>query len=174
MPHGKKLLTEPVLVLNANFEPLNLASTKRALGLVLSGKAETIINGRGHIKTSSAKFEIPSIIRLSQMIKRPRPRVNLTKREILRRDNFTCQYCGTRSHHLTIDHIEPRHRGGGHHWTNVVAACAACNRRKGGRNPDQANMQLRRAPYEPSASAMYLYGRHLPTQPEWEQFLTGW
>jgi len=85
---------EPVLVLNANFEPLNICPTRRAIGLMMTSKATLILNGRGFIHTVSQEFPRPSIIRLERMIKRPRIRVKLNKREVLRRDNYTCQYCG--------------------------------------------------------------------------------
>jgi 5-methylcytosine-specific restriction endonuclease McrA len=168
------ILNEPVLILNVNFEPLNVCNTKRALSLVLAGKAETIINGRGVIRSCTAEFEIPSVIKLSHMIKRPRPRVSLSKREILRRDDFTCQYCGNKVRHLTLDHIIPRHRGGPHTWQNLVAACMPCNRRKGGKNPAEANMTLRRQPYEPKATAVYRFGNHVHENQEWAQFIEGW
>ena len=168
------LLYEPVLTLNANFEPLHVCSTRRALMLVHIEKAEIILNGRGIIRSSSAEFEIPSVIRLGYMIKRPRPRVPLSKREILRRDDFTCQYCGRRTHTLTLDHVVPRHLGGGHSWENLVAACANCNRRKGGNTPEKANMPLLCQPIEPKPSAMYRFGRHLKSRQEWLQFIEGW
>lgn len=167
-------LAEPVLILNVNFEPLHVSNIKRALGLLLSDKAELIMNGRGYIHTSTARFEIPSIIRLSYLIKRPRPRISLSKREVLRRDNYTCQYCGSRDKNLTIDHVVPRHAGGGNEWTNVVAACPTCNRKKGGRTPAQANMPLRRQPFEPKPSALYRFGNYLKRREEWEPFLRGW
>jgi 5-methylcytosine-specific restriction endonuclease McrA len=167
-------LTEPVLLLNINFEPINVCSTRRALSLVWDGKAEIILNGRGVIRSSSAEHELPSIIKLIYMVKRPRTQVALTKREVLRRDDYTCQYCGRRSSILTLDHIMPRHLGGPHTWQNLVAACASCNRRKGGRTPEQANMALRRQPFEPSPSAYYRFGRHLSQREEWEPFLAGW
>jgi 5-methylcytosine-specific restriction endonuclease McrA len=168
------MLNEPVLILNVNFEPLHVCNTKRALSLVFSGKAEIILNGRGLIRTSSASFEIPSVIKLGYMVKRPRLQVNLTKREILRRDNYTCQYCGKRSNTLTVDHVIPRRLGGKHIWTNVVAACPPCNRRKGGKTPESAEMLLNRPPFEPNPSAYYRFGRHLVTHQEWEQFILGW
>lgn len=174
MSNDSNPLAEPVLILNVNFEPLHVSNTKRALGLLLSGKAELILNGRGYIHTNSDKFEIPSIIRLSYMIKRPRPRVNLTKREILRRDDYTCQYCGKKTTQLTIDHVIPRHAGGSNDWDNVVAACPPCNRRKGGQTPDQANMPLRTLPTEPKPSAIYRFGRHLKARQEWQPYLSGW
>jgi 5-methylcytosine-specific restriction endonuclease McrA len=169
-----KQLHEPVLLLNINFEPLNVCTSRRALTLVFSGKADIVINGRGYIRSSTVEIELPSIIKMRYMVKRPRPRVALSKREILRRDNYTCQYCGRRSSMLTLDHIVPRHLNGPHSWHNLVAACASCNRRKGGRTPDQAGMRLLRLPYEPSASAHYRFGRHLDQRQEWEPFLTGW
>ena len=164
----------PVLILNVNFEPLHVCNIKRAMGLVLSGKAEIILNGRGVIHSSSAVFEIPSVIRLSYLIKRPRPRVPLSKREILRRDEFTCQYCGRQTRFLTLDHVIPRHRGGPHTWQNLVAACPSCNWQKGGRSPAEAGMSLRRQPFEPRATADYRFGTHLQHNREWEQFLEGW
>lgn len=169
-----KKLNLPVLILNVNFEPLHVCNTKRALALVFAGKAEIVLNGRGAIRTSSDEFEIPSVIKLGYMVKRPRLQVNLNKREILRRDNYTCQYCGKKTSLLTIDHVVPRRLGGQHVWTNVVAACPPCNRRKGGRTPESANMQLRQQPFEPSPSAYYRFGRHLHTHQEWEQFIRGW
>ncbi|GAB4415887.1 MAG: HNH endonuclease [Anaerolineales bacterium] len=167
-------MNEPVLVLNANFEPINVCSTRRAIGLIVSGKAAMVMNGRGCIRTIREMFPRPSVIRLEYMIHRPRPRVKLTRREVFRRDNYTCQYCGKRGLPLTIDHVIPKRLGGTHTWTNVVAACPACNHKKGGRRVEEAHMQLMRAPKEPPASATYLYGRHLEENTEWEQFISGW
>ncbi len=171
---GNGLLNEPVLILNANFEPLHICSTKRALALVLSGKAEIILNGRGVIRSSAAEFEVPSVIRLDSMIRRPRPRISLSKREVLRRDNYTCQYCGRKMRHLTIDHVIPRHRGGPHTWQNLVAACTTCNRRKGGDLAQDAGMLLRRQPFEPRPTAVYRFSHHLQKYSEWAQFIEGW
>jgi 5-methylcytosine-specific restriction endonuclease McrA len=163
-----------VLVLNANFEPLNVCTTRRAIGLVLCGKAGLVLNGRGLIRTVTRTYPRPSIIRLEKMIKRPRPRVRLTKREVLRRDNFTCQYCGQHVPYLTIDHIVPRRLGGKHSWKNLVAACPPCNHRKGGRTIEQARMRLLRSPKEPPASALYLFAHHLHDNEDWVAFIQGW
>jgi 5-methylcytosine-specific restriction endonuclease McrA len=164
----------PVLVLNANFEPINVCNTRRAIGLMLSGKATMVLNGRGEIKTVSQSFPSPSIIRLERMVRRPRPRVKLTKREILRRDDYTCQYCGVHTPYLTIDHIIPRRLGGHHDWDNLVAACPPCNHRKGGRTLEQAQMRLLRPPAEPPTSADYIFARHLRDNEEWVPFIKGW
>lgn len=167
-------MNEPVLVLNCNFEPLNVCSTRRAVGLLMVGKAEIVANGRGYIRTVASTFPRPSVIRLEHMVHRPRLHVRLCKREILRRDEFTCQYCGQASSHLTIDHVVPRHRGGLFTWENLVAACPPCNRRKGGRTLPEARMTLRRLPFEPRPSAQYLFGRQARHNDDWQAYLAGW
>ena len=167
-------MKEPVLVLNANFEPINVCSMRRAIGLILTEKAAMVVNGRGYIHTINELLPRPSVIRLEHMIHRPHPRVKLTRREVFRRDNYTCQYCGRRDLPLTLDHILPKHLGGGHTWTNVVTACPACNHRKGGRRLGEVHMDLLHIPNEPSASARYLYGTHLSENGEWEPYISGW
>ena len=164
----------PVLVLNANFEPINVCNTYRAITLVHAGKANMVMNGRGFIHTVNKAFPIPSVIRLVDMVKRPRPRVKLTKREILRRDNYICQYCGAKFTVLTIDHVIPRHMGGKHTWDNLVTACQSCNHRKGGRTAEQAYMNLLHQPKEPPASARYIFARHLHENEDWLPFVEGW
>ena len=112
-----------VLVLNQNYEPLNVCNIPRAFRLVFGSKAEVIEYDHAEIRTVRTVYKAPSIIRLQHQIRRPRPRVKLTRREIFSRDRHTCQYCGRQAHDLTIDHVVPRHRGGGHTWENLVAAC---------------------------------------------------
>ena len=165
---------DPVLVLNANFEPIHVCTTRRAIGLILNGKASLVLNGRGEIRTISRIYPQPSIIRLEKMIRRPRPTIRLSKREILRRDEYTCQYCGLHTIHLTIDHVIPRRLGGRHTWENLVAACPNCNHHKGGRTIEQAQMRLLRPPSEPPSSAHYLYSRHLHDNQDWLPFIQGW
>jgi 5-methylcytosine-specific restriction endonuclease McrA len=167
-------MDEAVLVLNASFEPIHVCSTRRAIGLILTEKATLVMNGRGIIRTVNNSFPRPSVIRLEKMIHRPKPRTLLNRREIFRRDNHTCQYCGKHAPNLTIDHVIPRHKGGLHNWTNVVAACASCNHHKGGKTPEEVGMHLLRIPKEPSVSAVYIFGHHLIENQDWEQFLTGW
>jgi 5-methylcytosine-specific restriction endonuclease McrA len=167
-------MNEVVLVLNANFEPIHVCNTRRAIGLILKEKATLVMNGRGVIRTINHSFPRPSVIRLEKMIHRPRPRTLLNRREVFRRDNHTCQYCGKPSSTLTIDHVIPRHKGGIHSWNNVVAACASCNHHKGGKTPEEAGMHLLHNPKEPSISALYVFGHHLQENQDWEQFLSGW
>ncbi len=167
-------MQEPVLVLNANFEPIHVCSTRRAMGLIFDGKANLMMNGRGYIRTVTQNLPRPSVIRLEHQIHRPRPHVKLTRREIFRRDNYTCQYCGRHDTTLTLDHVIPRHLGGAHKWTNLVTACYACNHRKGGRKLEEAHMRLAHIPKEPPANAAYIFGRHLLENSEWEPYISGW
>ena len=165
---------ESVLVLNANFEPLNVCGMRRAIGLIVVEKAGLVVNGRGVIHTVDKTFPRPSIIRLQYMISRPRPEVKLTRKEVFRRDQHTCQYCGKSYKDLTIDHVIPRHQGGLQVWDNVVTACSTCNHKKGGRNLNECGMKLRKKPKAPPNSAVYMYKHHLEQNKEWEPFLTGW
>ena len=167
-------MDKPVLVLNANFEPINVCGYQRALGLMLTDKASLILNGRGVIKTARAIYPIPSVIRLHRMILRPRPKVSLCRREIFRRDHFVCQYCGKATLFLTVDHVLPKHLGGQHSWTNLVAACPTCNHRKGGRTLDDSGMTLLRQPKEPPHSATYVFAKFLEDNQEWQNFIEGW
>ena len=167
-------MLEPVLVLNANFEPINICSTRRAMGLLLTGKAGMVVNGRGYIRTIKELSPRPSVIRLESQVHRPRPHVKLTRREVFRRDNYTCQYCGKHDGGLTVDHVLPRHLGGQHIWTNVVAACPSCNHRKGGRKLEESRMVLLHKPKEPPTNAFYIFGRHLTDNGEWEPYISGW
>ncbi len=163
-----------VLVLNANFEPIHICSIKRAMGLIITGRAAMLANGRGEIHTPTCSYPCPSVILLSRMVHRPRIHLKLTRREVFRRDNNMCQYCGRHTSDLTIDHVIPRHLGGEHTWNNVVAACPPCNHRKGGRLMEDTGMHLLHSPVEPPSSAFYIFGRHLSGNQEWEPYLIGW
>ncbi len=164
-----------VLVLNQNYEPLNVCNLRRAILLVYDGKAEIIeANGRV-VKSATQAFPAPSVIRMVYLIRRPHPRVKLTRREVFIRDGYTCQYCGRQSHDLTIDHVVPRSRGGVHSWENLVSACKPCNHRKGGKLPAEARMALRKAPREPRAGRYYTIERRIEGSVTngWAKFLPG-
>ncbi len=167
-------MNNSVLVLNANFEPINVCSVKRAFCLIWMEKATLVANGRGVINTIDQQFPIPSIIRLLKMVKRPKSEVSLSRKEIFRRDQNSCQYCGRVTNNLTIDHVVPRHLGGETSWENLVTSCSACNHRKGGRTLKEANMQLLKPPRPPSQSALYIYNHYLSANEEWVDFLAGW
>lgn len=150
-----------VLVLNQNYEPLNVTNLPRAFKLVFGAKAEILEYDHQIVHSPRQAFHAPSVIRLQHHIRRPRPRVKLTRREVLARDRHTCQYCGRQSSDLTLDHVMPRHRGGAHSWENLVAACKPCNHRKGGRTPDEARIRLLRPPFEPRSDLYSLFTPYL-------------
>ena len=168
-------MNHPVLVLNQNYEPLNICNVRRALVLVIDGKAEVLEERNRYVSSASHCFAMPSVIRLVYLIRRPRPRVKLTRREVFIRDNYTCQYCGRQSGDLTIDHIIPRSRGGPHTWENLVSACKPCNHRKGGKLLGEVRMSLRSMPVQPSAGVYYTIERRLDASltDSWEKFLPG-
>jgi 5-methylcytosine-specific restriction endonuclease McrA len=167
-------LDEPVLVLNGNFEPLNVCSTRRALGLLFGGKAVIVEDGRGMISSVSNSYPLPSIIRINYVVQRPRPRLRPTRREIFRRDGYRCQYCGRSTSRLTIDHVLPRNRGGQNTWENLTTACPDCNVRKGERTPREAGMKMLSEPREPRPTALYHFGRYLRQHQNWRTYLEGW
>jgi 5-methylcytosine-specific restriction endonuclease McrA len=144
---------ESVIVLNAGYEFMGLISWQRAMVLLLSEKVEVVKESDKLVRTVSRTFRIPAIIRLIKFIRQMyRREVPFSRKNILTRDGFVCQYCGREfgSTDLTIDHIIPKVQGGSNEWTNVVACCRACNIRKGGRTPRQAGMQLVRKPFKPT------------------------
>ncbi|MFQ6057607.1 MAG: HNH endonuclease [Anaerolineae bacterium] len=161
-------------MLNQNYEPLNVCTMRRAIVLVIVGKAEVLENGLGYIHTPTRAFPRPSVIRLVYMVHRPHPRARLTRKEVFRRDNYTCQYCGRQTKDLTLDHVVPRRRGGAHTWENLVSACRICNRRKGGKTLEEAHMRLLRRPYEPRATYAHLFRHHLQEHAHWAKFIQGW
>jgi 5-methylcytosine-specific restriction endonuclease McrA len=166
------MIDHTCLVLNQSYEPLNVCQARRALALIFSGKAETLENGTGYIYPSRPPYPLPSVIRLAYMVKRPHPQAKLTRVEIFNRDHYTCQYCGKVSHQLTLDHVIPRYQRGKHTWENLVSACAACNRRKAGRTPEQAHMKLLKTPVRPVGSIYLNIPSHIvASQTHWHKYL---
>ena len=161
----------PVLVLNQNYEPLNVCKVRRAMILLFHGKAEVLENGRGSLHSVESIFEVPSVIRLVYFIKRPYHPRKMTKMEIFNRDKHVCQYCGHQSRELTLDHVVPRRRGGEHRWENVVSACIPCNRRKAGRTPTEANMPLLHQPHIPRNDGFHIPYPYLHLHTEWQKYL---
>lgn len=160
-----------MLVLNATYEAINVCSLRRAAVLVLKEKAEILETGERILRSESVTLPQPVVIRLVTFVRIPRntTRRRITRRAVLARDSWTCQYCGTRAH-LTVDHIVPRSRGGKSIWENIVTSCASCNRRKGNRLPDGAGMKLRRKPKPPSPTVFIRVAA--PVIPSaWQQYL---
>ncbi len=163
-----------VLVLNQNYEPLNVCHVRRAIVLVLRGKAEVIEGASAFFHSATRAMQLPSVIRLIQYIRRPRPRLRLSRKEIFARDNWSCAYCGKVTRDLTIDHVVPRHRGGPHTWENLVSACKPCNHRKAGRTPAEARMKLRQEPAEPRVGIYHNFLPYLHSEISWRKFVPGY
>jgi 5-methylcytosine-specific restriction endonuclease McrA len=160
-----------VLVLNASYEPLNICSWRRAVVLILKGKAESIEHNGKVLYTN---FPLPTVIRLRSYVKIPYKEISLSRRNVLHRDNYTCQYCGDRRHDLTIDHIVPRSRGGIDTWENVVAACLKCNVKKGDRTPREAGLVLMTTPRRPPSHVTFEISKHsLSGNTYWNKYLIG-
>ncbi len=140
-----------MLVLNATYEPINVCTVRRAVVLLLKAKAEMIERSDWQLHSERATMSRPMVIRLVSYVRIPRDthRRKITRRAVFARDDWTCQYCGSRSN-LTVDHVVPRSKGGSSSWENIVASCAPCNRRKGSHSPRQAGMNLNRQPAAPS------------------------
>lgn len=145
-----------VLVLNASYEPLSLISVQRAVVLLLRQKAEAIENDlERYLRSERASLPVPLVIRLVHYVAIPRRlKIPLTRKTLLSRDEYTCQFCGTMTGPLTVDHVLPRSRGGMTSWENCVAACLRCNHRKGNKTPDEAGMRLSRSPRRPDFTHM--------------------
>jgi 5-methylcytosine-specific restriction endonuclease McrA len=146
-----------VLILNQTFEPLQVCGARRAVVLLFAGKAERIEDTVQVMRSPSITILIPSIIRLHHFVKQPiTPTLSFNKKNIFKRDAFTCQYCGRNGgERMTIDHVIPKSLGGRTVWENVVSACRACNLRKGNKSPGEVGLRLRRKPTRPR-SASYL------------------
>ncbi len=162
-----------VLVLNSTYEPLNVTRIARAVRLIFAGKAE-VVESQGFLATVSFEVPLPSVIRMLYFVGRHRRKVPLSKRNVLLRDRYVCQYCGVAGDsHMTVDHVQPRSRGGKSEWANLVASCSTCNARKGSRTPAEARMSLRRKPYEPKLIPFLVVRKH--TQPsDWSKYVSLW
>lgn len=167
---GTVTINSPVLVLNQNYQPLNVCTVRRAFVLMGRGKAELVANGLGFIHSIKQAFPAPSVIRLFYMVKRPVMRRRLSRQAVFYRDGFTCQYCGKQTKQLTLDHIIPRSRNGPHVWENVVSACIPCNHTKAGLTPKEARMRLSRKPTSPRPNPYYMF-HYREILEEWRPFI---
>jgi 5-methylcytosine-specific restriction endonuclease McrA len=145
--HPRPLHT-PVLVLNATYEPINVTPARRAIVLVLKGVATTEEEDGNFVHSARVAIRIPSVIRLTEFRRIPYQTRALSRKNILLRDRYTCQFCGRvfPAGDLTLDHVIPRSRGGHTDWDNLVACCHACNNLKGDRLPEEAGVRLLRVP----------------------------
>lgn len=160
-----------VLLLNATFEPLAVVTAKRAVVLMLTGKAECVQAAlEGAFHSESLTIPAPSVMRLSRYVRVPyRRSVPMTRAGVLRRDGRRCAYCGKRAD--TIDHVVPRSRGGQHTWDNCVAACRLCNSRKADRLLAELGWTLVAPPSPPRRSGAGIMVLAVEPLPAWEPWL---
>ncbi|MCY1125619.1 HNH endonuclease [Frigidibacter sp. RF13] len=167
----------PALVLNADFRPLSyyplsLWPWQEAIKAVFLDRVTILAEYEQMVHSQRTAFRIPSVVVLKEYV-RPQKRVAFTRFNLFLRDEFCCQYCGSRGD-LTFDHVLPRSKGGVTSWENVVAACSPCNLRKGNKNLKQSGLHLRRAPHRPTAEEMQQVGRRFPPNylhDSWMDFL---
>lgn len=180
---GKAMTTvlhQPALVLNRNWQAINVATVARALVMVWNETARVVDpqsyqlyewsdwaqlqpeEDEPFIRAVSQKFRVPEVISLASYDKVPSTTVSFSRRNVYRRDRYTCQYCGVQpgTGDLTIDHVVPRSRGGDTSWTNCVLACLDCNSRKADRTPEQVGLRLKKKPVRPAWQPIYAEYAH--------------
>ncbi len=167
-------LRAPVLVLNATYEPINITAARRAVVLVLKGVATTEEENGSFVHSARMAVRIPSVIRLTEFRRIPYQTRALSRKNILMRDRYTCQFCGRvlPASELTLDHVVPRSRGGHTDWDNLVACCHTCNNLKGDRLPEESGLRLLRPPrpftLHTSRQLMRMLGR---SDERWRKYL---
>ncbi|UBM57285.1 HNH endonuclease [Marinilongibacter aquaticus] len=143
-------MARKVLVLNADYTAISVCTVPKAFLLVYLDKAELLRDDeRVKLRTVSAEYPLPSVIKLNNYVKVPYKGVVLNRQNIFKRDGNRCVYCGT-NRNLTLDHVIPKSRGGKTNWDNLVSACKHCNGRKGDYTPEEAEMPLMSKPYRPT------------------------
>jgi 5-methylcytosine-specific restriction endonuclease McrA len=167
---------EQTLLLNASYEPLKVVHWQKAVTLLCQGKVEVISVYDREIRAVTFSFKLPSVIRLLRYIKIKRrfDYVPFSRANIYARDGHTCQYCGTQCStiDLTFDHVVPVAQGGRKDWENIVTCCVSCNRRKGGRTPEEARMHLVRSPKRPESAPAIRITIGIRNAPEsWRDYL---
>src|SRR3990172_439227 len=170
-----KVLKRPTLILNRNWQPVHVATVARALVLLWNESARVVnpadyqlytwadwsklrlCDGEDFIQAVRFRLRVPEVVALTGYDRLPLGAVTFSRRNVFKRDHYTCQYCGGQpgSEELTIDHILPLSQGGVSSWTNCVLSCVACNKRKADRTPEQAGMKLRHKPVRPSWKPLY-------------------
>ena len=157
---------EKVLVLNSDYTPINITTVYRGFNLVTKGKAEILKSSESPIIAGSNTFIRPLIIRLLNYVKYRVHKLKINRHRLFKRDNHECVYCGSKKN-LTVDHIQPKSRGGENTWQNLITCCGTCNRAKGDKTPVEANMKLRYNPYEPSIFSEIINSN---VEPIWKEF----
>ena len=168
--NSASILNRSVLVLNTNYAPMDICTAKRAICLYYNEKVDILESYKEDVHSPSITLSLPSIVRLKDYVKHNQMDVILTRRNLLVRDNYECQYCGSKKSPLTMDHVNPKKQGGKDSWENLVAACQTCNRKKGNRTPDEAKMPLKRIPRKPNK--IHYFQQFISThQGSWKPYL---
>jgi 5-methylcytosine-specific restriction endonuclease McrA len=165
-----------VLLLNASEEVLNVVDWKKAICLLLSGKAikPASYTDSYKVRTTKGAFNLPKAIMLTNYVHIPYQHSLPSRKNIFLRDKWTCQYCGYRSKrgcNLTIDHVMPKSRGGDSSWTNLVAACAKCNTRKGNQKPNECGMPLTKKPKRPLWLELHINNLAETLKSSWDRWI---
>lgn len=161
-----------VLLLNATYEPLSAVTIRRAVVLMLRGRADLVhADESGEaLRSAATAVPVPTVIRLRQYVRVPyRASVPLTRAGLMRRDRFRCGYCGRPA--TTIDHVVPRSRGGAHTWENCVASCASCNHHKADRLLSELGWTLRTRPAAPKGRHWGLLAAVEDIDPAWIRYM---
>ena len=158
------------LVLNAGYEPLAVVSFRRALMLVLNQKATVLEQNEAQkVHSANGAYELPSVILLSRYVRVPGGRhIPVSRRGVLRRDAHRCAYCAKPA--STIDHVQPKSRGGKDTWENLVACCFKCNNKKGDKSLVEIGWDLKVSPKMPAGTAWSIRGADR-VEPEWDVYL---
>ncbi len=163
------------LALNATYEPMTALPIRRAVVLVLEGKAEVIEESDQDWRSANFSMKVPTVIRMTYMINKPRQsKVKLRRSSIMARDNHKCQMvingqgCGRTA--TTMDHVHPRSKGGKHTWTNVVAACDRCNAKKADKTLEQMGWRLKRQPQVPTGNQWIIQSLLNNKSAPWSQY----
>lgn len=159
-----------VLLLNQSYEPLQICNMRRAIILIFLGKAHSVEQFDDEIRSVSYSIKMPAVIRIYSYINLPRNSIVLTRKNILKRDSLSCQYCGTKNSPLTVDHIIPKVKGGKDSWENLTTACVSCNNKKGNRTLREANLKLLSKPRVPSRITFIQRFVRTPIK-EWRPYL---
>ena len=164
------VLNRRVLLLNQSYEPLMLIGVKRAIILLINEKVDTLENYNEIIHAVSLSLQVPSVVKLKYYAKIKRKEIVLSRRNILKRDGYTCQYCNIKSVPMTVDHIIPKNNGGIDSWDNLVAACVPCNARKGKHALSNIDMKLSKVPRKPTV-ILHLQKFVKNSQGSWRPYL---
>lgn len=161
-----------VLLLNTTHEPLRILSLKRAICLVLDGKADVLEESEVPFRSESLSMGVPKVIKLRYFVQIPfRAKIPLNRRTLMARDKHKCQFNDCTRVGNTIDHVKPRSRGGQHHWDNVVAACGPCNQVKGDRLLSSLGWTLKNVPVAPIGTRWLVLGIAPALEAEWAPYL---